>query len=266
MVRGVIFETDSRLGFMTQELKRDGMDVIRIRERGDLTKLQEGMWDFVILPIRGTEDGTVELMDGRADIRAFLQGLSGDTLLVSGVETDYEKRLPCRYVNFQKDRTVVRENSEYTAEGILYLMLRETPRSIREYSYDLLGDGNVGSAMHRMLERLGLPHRWIVKGGGEGKLALEDWQGMIPSEVVINTIPARVRHSCQFPAGRPGSFYILDITSGGQGAGQRVKENAHVHYVYAPPLPGLVAPASAGHLLAELLRRMVPEYRQEVGE
>jgi dipicolinate synthase subunit A len=260
MVRGVIFETDSRLTYTAQELRRsDNAEVIRIREKDDLPKMQRGPWDFVLLPIRGTADGTVELADGKADIRSFLEKLSSDALLISGVETDYERQLSCRYINFQKDRTVVRKNSEYTAEGILYLMLRETPRSIAEYTYDLLGDGNVGSAMHRLLEKLSLPHRWIVRDGGEGKLALEDWQGMIPSEVVINTIPAAVIHSCQFPEGKPDSFYIFDITSGGKGAGQKVKENPHVHYVCAPPLPGLVAPASAGHLLAELVERMMPE-------
>ncbi|MGI6108166.1 MAG: hypothetical protein ACOX8B_09595 [Lachnospiraceae bacterium] len=269
MGKGFVFETDRRITCAAEELLREGNEVVRLTAPEDAALLRNpGDADFVILPIRGTADGTIPVPGGVIRADDFLQTLPEKTVVISGISTPYEESLRCRYFNFQKDPDYVRKNSQYTAEGVLLLLLSETPASIFSYSYDLLGDGNTGRAIAPLLRRLGLSFRWITAEGGEGKKQLSLWQRHVPADVIINTIPAPVILASQFENfvpdgsredGAEGKIYIFDISSGGKGMADEDKHLPCVVYKNTPPLPGLAAPASAGHLMVELLRKLMAE-------
>ncbi len=259
MARGVVFETDRRITYAAEELESRGDTVTRIRTPEDAERLPEPeKTDYVILPIRGTADGTFSVPPDTVNADAFLRSLPAGTVVLSGISTPYEEGLPCRYFNFQKDPSFVQKNSMYTAEGVLLLLLSQTPESIFEESIDLLGDGNTGREIGKLFHRLGLTFRWMTKEGGSGRIPLAEWQKTKPSPVIVNTIPAPVILPEQFAEPvRP--CRIFDISSGGKGMPEEAKHLPCVLYENTPPLPGLAAPASAGHLLVELLQRKMQE-------
>lgn len=260
MVKGVVFETEKRLGYAADYFAAQGAAVVRVCGPEDLAQIEDpGELDFVVLPIRGTEDGRITLQGEEISIDAMLRALSSDCLLISGVTTPYEEALPCRLINFQKEPSFVTINSRYTAEGIILLLLARTPESIYDYTYDLLGDGNTGREISAMFDKLGLCYRWITKEGGTGKYELARWQEAIPSSVVVNTIPAPVIPGRQFEAETERKVYVFDISSGGKGMREEDKNLPGVIYERTPPLPGIAAPAAAGRELAKMVYRLLQQ-------
>lgn len=261
MIKGLVFETDPRIRYAGDELEKRGCDLTRIRNQSDAAAITEAEdLSFVILPIRGTADGTV-MLDGEAvSFDHLLRHLPPEALVVAGITTEYEMSLNCRFLNFQDDPETVAKNAEYTAEGLLFLLLSNTPESIFSYTYDLLGDGNTGRAIHALFQKLGLSHHMVTREGGEDRERLDVWQTRRPSGVIVNTIPVEVIPGRWFEdqSAENELIYVFDISSGGRGMRQEDKNLPGVRYMNAPPLPGLAAPKSAGLLLADLVINKLP--------
>lgn len=255
---GVVFVSEKRYMYMCEELERRGVKVYRINSEKDYKVLIESrainveQLDFVVIAVRGTKDGYIELGEERIYAKEFLEMLGERTRLIAGVTTEYEEGLDCRFVNFQKVAQVVKANSEYTAEGVLEMLLSLTPKSIFSYSYDIVGTGNTGTAIYKLLSRLGLQIRMISREGEQGTLDIEQWKRSDKSEVIVNTVPAPVMDKA-IQDTFADEQVIIDIASGGVGATEEVKQLPHIKYYQAPPLPGKVAPQSAGILLAEFI-------------
>ena len=270
--RGVIFASDERLYYCGMFLREKGYEVRIVRDPSewDPEKVRAKDLDFVFLPIRGTSDGTITLGGTRIDLGPFLESLKPEAKVLAGLWTDYERFLPCGFVCYQEDPEFAARNSVLTAEGVLYLLLRRTPRSLFTYTYDVIGGGRVGSSVCDYLKRLGLPVRLISHSGREGAVPLADWQKAgRPSDVVVNTATApvitgeSVRSWSGTSAvsgnsgvsGGGGPVYVFDLSSGMRGTEPAAREHENIVYCAAPPLPGLVAPESAGQLLAEAFLR-----------
>ena len=70
--------------------------------------------------------------------------------------------------------------------------------------------------------------------------------------MIINSVPALVADE-ETTAKWPETTFFIDIASGAVGADSKTKER--IHYLAAPPLPGLVAEESAGKILADYILR-----------
>ena len=84
----------------------------------------------VFLPIRGTEDGSIQMNGTRMDLRPLLEELKPEAKVLAGLWSDYVRFLPCSFVCYQEDLEFAAKNSLLTAEGVLHLLLRKTPRSL----------------------------------------------------------------------------------------------------------------------------------------
>ena len=220
------------------------------------------------------------------DLRPLLEELKPEAKVLAGLWSDYVRFLPCSFVCYQEDLEFAAKNSLLTAEGVLHLLLRKTPKSLFSYTYDVVGGGRVGTAVCDLLRRLGLSVRLISHSGRKGAVPLEEWLNAgRPSDVVVNTATAPViteafvrTWSGSAPSGVPGSapdtvsgpasgtvfstsgpVRVFDLSSRMAGTEPAARTHENIIYIAAPPLPGLVAPESAGQLLAEAFLRSEEE-------
>ena len=132
-------------------------------------------------------------------MKDFFASLRKETLIFTGVITPYIKKLPQTVISLLAREEVVAANAALTAEGILAMVIQNTPRSLPEYCYDVIGFGHCGRAIAGLFHQLGLEVR-IVSAHAHPESAqlpysfirLQEWQFQQPWPVVINTAPAEV--------------------------------------------------------------------------
>lgn len=251
----VMFLTDGRLVAAGKKLAAAGYQVIgaaTLYEAKRIVQTGASQIDCVVLPIRGTDDGTIAFENGKADIAPLLKGLKPGTPVFTGRRTDYLLSLGLDLHNCFENEAVALANAPLTAEGVLWMLLEKTPRSLADYTYDVLGLGKTGRSIRALLNRLGLTVRSVTRGGLDSSLPLSAWAQSPPSDVVIVTIPAPVlTQSVVAQWRRPVT--VIDITSGQAGVEADALSAPNLIYFSAPPLPGIVAPESAGDLIADFI-------------
>lgn len=260
MRKAAVMISDGRMKVIARELTEAGFEVLACTKLAELEEMERRApeWDVLILPIRGIDsEGNASIPGVSFPMKKTLAGLRPDAQIITGLQTEYLKHLQREVKCYFEDEQVRRKNVQLTAEGILYLLLKETTKSIFEQSIDLVGYGYVGQAAHELLTKVGISHRIVDKsekimGDGVQVLSLENWKNMAPAEVIINSAPVLVADE-ETTADWPQETFFIDIASGAVGADQKTKEK--ICYLAAPPLPGLVAEESAGKMLADYILR-----------
>lgn len=257
--------SDGRMKIIAGALEADGIEVLACKSQSDMEEMQRraGEWDVLLLPVRGIDrDGYAVVGEVRFPMENVMRELSRDAIVITGLQTDYLKkcsRSGRRILCYFEDEAVHKQNAALTAEGILYLMLKETTKSIFSQTVDLVGFGYVGKAAHELLKKMEISHRIVDKlpqmyTDGSQIIDMESWQNMEPAGIIINSVPAEIANM-QTACSWPENTVFLDIASGAVGACEELKKV--IHYVAAPPLPGLIAEESAGLMLAEYVRRQL---------
>lgn len=257
-----VMASDGRMDIIAKELRTDGHEVWVCKSYDDMEVMEKraGEWDVLLLPIRGIDkEGYSVVGEVRFCMETIMKNLRTDALVITGLQTEYLKKLDRKILCYFEDETVHLKNVALTAEGILYLMIKETKKSIFAQSVDIIGFGGVGKAAHRLLKTMNISHRIVDKVSkvakeGECVMSLETWQKEMPAQIIINSVPAMIADE-EIGKDWPESTTFLDIASGAVGASEQLKKK--IHYIAAPPLPGLVAEESAGEMLADYVRGQI---------
>ncbi|MCL6443435.1 MAG: dipicolinate synthase subunit DpsA [Alicyclobacillus sp.] len=230
--------------------------------------------DALVLPVAGMDD------DGRIDSQftdtplrmteAHFRAMRPGTYVFSGIGrpvleawcTNAELRL----VKLMELDEVAILNSIPTAEGAIAMAMQHTDVTIHGANVAVLGFGRCGQTLARTLAALGAR----VSVGARNpahlariqEMALQAFhmQNLIPAivdaEIVFNTIPhptltaavlTRMRKDC----------VIIDIASKPGGTDFRYAERHGIKAMLAPSLPGIVAPKTAGRIIASTISRIL---------
>lgn len=155
------------------------------------------------------------------------------------------------YTDLLKDPYFTAENGAITAQCALRLLLEETEDTLDHSRVLILGWGKIGKCLARMLRGLGAEvtvyarkeaDRAMLTALGYGTAA--EVPGIHP-EIVVNTVPALLTETVN-----PGTVY-LDLASLPGIGGDRV--------IRARGLPGKLAPAASGRLIAGTVLRYLGE-------
>lgn len=245
-----------------------GFDQLALTEPGftklDSHELPYEELDAIVFPVSGVgEEGAVRSSFSskqiEVDIKMF-QKLNKDCVLFSGIQTPWLDQIQQTVVYLMDEDQIAIQNSIPTAEGVLWLLLQHTNHTIHGSTILVTGFGRVGMTITRVLKSLGA--HVICGSSSKSERARMIEMGIEPIDLQkvasclvkcdawINTIPSnsifpadlfnQISHQC----------LVIELASGPKVIDQQTADSLGLRYIDAPSLPGLIAPKTAGIILA----------------
>jgi dipicolinate synthase subunit A len=248
-----------------------------------LTKETLEKVDVLILPVVGTDDhGNVESIFS-SDVLVlndeYMGSLPKHAKIYTGIAKPYLRKL-CTNCGldlielFNRDDVAI-YNSIPTAEGALMMAIQNTDITIHGSRCMVLGLGRTGLTLAGMLQRLGAQVKVGVQKPNQFARATEmSFQPfytkklcdeVVNIDIIFNTVP-EVILTAHVITHIPHRTVIIDVASKPGGTDFRFAEKRGIKALLAPSLPGLVAPKTAGRILANTLCQLIQdEVRQDKG-
>ncbi|MFT8871318.1 MAG: dipicolinic acid synthetase subunit A [Sporolactobacillus sp.] len=268
---------DARLSLVGfDQLERNFNGALKV----GLSEIQPESVDALILPVSGTDErGNVETTFSSEEVKLSEHWLSATPEhcnIYSGIST------PClNQLAKQAERTVVRlfarddvaiYNSIPTVEGTLMMVIQNTDITIHHAHVIILGLGRTGMSIARAFHALGAKvkvgdrsARQLARAAEMGVDAfyLKDLEREVADcEICVNTVPTLVLTS-KVLSKMPASSFIIDLASLPGGTDFRYAEKRGIKAIITPGLPGLVAPKTAGRVIANVIAELLQQQFEE---
>jgi dipicolinate synthase subunit A len=232
--------------------------------------------DAIILPPVGTDDmGYVESIFSTNELvltEEHIAALPKHAKVYTGMAKVYLKTI-CSNQGIQLVELFDRDdvaiyNSIPTAEGALMIAIQNTDFTIHGSHCMVLGLGRTGFTLARTLQGLGAHVKVGVRKpeqfarawemGFEPFYTTELSQQVSNIDLLFNTIPTMIV-TAQIIANIPNRALIIDLASKPGGTDFRFAEKRGIKAMLAPGLPGIVAPRTAGRIIAKTLSELLME-------
>ncbi len=232
--------------------------------------------DAIILPVHGTNlEGKVNTVFSNEKIaitEEMLLKTPKHCTVYSGISNSYlddlMKAVNRKYVQlFERDDVAI-YNSIPTAEGTIMMVIQHTDFTIHGSRVAVLGLGRVGMTVARTFAALGAKvkvgarrteHLARILEMGLEPFHLQDLEKEVRDiDVCINTIPTLVV-TASVISKMPAHTLIIDLASKPGGTDFRYAEKRGIKALLAPGLPGVVAPKTAGQIIANVLSQLLFE-------
>jgi dipicolinate synthase subunit A len=232
--------------------------------------------DALILPVRGTDaNGQVDTIFSSEKIlltKEMLETLPQHAIIFSGISNPYldeiTKEADRRLVKlFERDDVAI-YNSIPTVEGTIMMVIQHTDFTIHGSNVAVLGLGRVGVTVARTFQALGAKvkvgarkseHIARITEMGLTAFHLNDLESNVKdTDICINTIPTSIV-TASVISKMPAHTLIIDLASKPGGTDFRYAEKRGIKALLAPSLPGIVAPKTAGQILANVLIKLLRE-------
>lgn len=240
----------------------------------DFQDLEVEKLDVVILPITGTNnEGKVEIVFSDQSIqltKEWFQKLNKSSLVFTGITNDYltaaTNEAGVSLIPLLNRDDVAIYNSIPTAEGTIMLVMENTDYTLHSSQVIVVGFGRVGHTVANKFSALGA--KVSVSARSIRDLARITEMGLtaIPLEklpeytntcdILINTIPAQVIHKETIQQ-LPRHGMIIDLASVPGGTDFEYAEQRGIKAILAKSLPGVVAPKTAGKILADVIKQFL---------
>lgn len=230
--------------------------------------------DALILPAVGTDDsGKVASIFSSEELHfgeEHIKNLPSRAKIYTGMAKPYLKKLCAKYQIelvelFERDDVAI-YNSIPTAEGAIMMAIQNTDITIHGSSCIVLGLGRTGMTLARTLRGLGANVKVGVRRNEHFARAMEmgfnpfltqDWSDHASDiDLLFNTIPTMIV-TAQVIANIPHKAVIIDLASKPGGTDFRFAEKRGIKAMLAPGLPGIVAPKTAGQIIAKSLIQLI---------
>ncbi|UOY93627.1 dipicolinic acid synthetase subunit A [Ectobacillus sp. JY-23] len=244
--------------------------------KGQIEELDFASLDAVILPVAGTDsEGKVDTIFSNKKVvltKEQIEQTPPHFTVYSGISNTYLNEIIAVCSRnlvklFERDDVAI-YNSIPTVEGTLMMVIQHTDYTIHGSKVMVLGFGRTGMSVARSFQALGAHVR--VGARRSEHLAritemtftpfhLKDLEQQVQDvDIVINTIPHPIV-SANVIAKMPAHTLIIDLASKPGGTDFRYAEKRGVKAFLAPGLPGIVAPKTAGQILANVLTSLLAE-------
>lgn len=266
-------ELDARLSLIGFE-QLDHAFTGAVKEK--LDEVDFSNMDAFILPVPGTNlEGHVETIFSNEKVvltADMLKKTPDHCPIYSGISNAYlngitkEANRPLIQL-FERDDVAI-YNSIPTVEGTIMMAIQHTDFTIHGSNIAVLGLGRVGMSVARTFHALGAK----VKVGARKSehLARITEMGLTPfhlnevdqqikdTDILINTIPLLIV-TASVISKMPAHTLIIDLASKPGGTDFRYAEKRGIKALLAPGLPGIVAPKTAGQILANVLAQLLQD-------
>ncbi|MFK7694052.1 dipicolinate synthase subunit DpsA [Paenibacillus sp. HJGM_3] len=232
--------------------------------------------DAVILPVVGTDDnGIVDSLFSTSELHLteeHIRSLPPHAKVYTGMAKGYLKTL-CQTAGIKLVELLERDdvaiyNSIPTAEGALMMAIQNTDITIHGSVCMVLGLGRTGFTMARTLQGLGAQVKVGIRRPehyarawemGFTPFYLNDLAQQVSNiDLLFNTIPTMIV-TAQIIANIPHRAVLIDLASRPGGTDFRYAERRGVKAMLAPGLPGIVAPKTAGRIIANTVSQLIME-------
>ncbi len=232
--------------------------------------------DALVLPAVGTDDeGIIPTLFTDQELKltdAHIAAIPTTCKLITGMAKSYLRKHCEKYhleliELFERDDVAI-YNSIPTAEGALMMAIQNTDITIHGSNCIVLGLGRTGFTMARTLQAIGAHVKVGVRRADAFARAFEI--GFEPFympelarqagniDLIFNTIPTMIV-TAQVIAQLPLRACIIDLASKPGGTDFRFAEKRGIKALLAPGLPGIVAPKTAGRIIANSLTQIILE-------
>jgi dipicolinate synthase subunit A len=232
--------------------------------------------DAIILPVSGTGlDGQIETIFSNEKVVLTEEAVSKTPehcTIYTGITNSYlnaiVKKANRRLVQlFERDDIAI-YNSIPTVEGTIMLAIQHTDFTIHGSNIVVLGFGRVGMSVARAFHALGAKvkvgarkseHIARITEMGLTPFFLKDIEQVVKdTDICINTIPHLVV-TASVISKMPAHTLIIDLASKPGGTDFRYAEKRGIKALLALGLPGIVAPKTAGQILANVLTQLLED-------
>ncbi|MCM3546976.1 dipicolinate synthase subunit A [Niallia circulans] len=245
----------------------------------ELPDIEWSTVDAILLPVGGmSNDGLIASVFSNEQLKlkaAYLNETPDHCTIYTGISTDRLEKLAakakCKIVLLMDRDDVAIYNSIPTAEGAVMLAIQHTDHTIHHAKVAVLGLGRIGMTIARTFHALGAS---VFVGAKETALLARAFElGVEPFpltalketlkniDLVINTIPAKIVTS-DVLAELPQHAFVLDLASKPGGVDFAYAKKRGLKAMLVPGLPGMVAPKTAGKILANVLSDLLHEQTQ----
>jgi dipicolinate synthase subunit A len=266
-------ELDARLSLIGFE-QLDHAFTGAVKEK--LDEVDFSNMDALILPVPGTNlEGHVETIFSNEKViltAEMLLKTPEHCTIYSGISNTFlngiTKEANRSLVQlFERDDVAI-YNSIPTVEGTIMMAIQHTDFTIHGSNITVLGLGRVGMSVARTFHALGAK----IKVGARKTehLARITEMGLTPfhlneieqqvkdTDILINTIPLLIV-TASVISKMPAHTLIIDLASKPGGTDFRYAEKRGIKALLAPGLPGIVAPKTAGQILANVLAQLLQD-------
>lgn len=235
-----------------------------------------------VLPVQGVgPDGSVFTAPGApsclVDEKSLRRLDRGATIFV-GISNPFLSRI-CEeasipLVEYRESDAFATWNSIPSAEGAIQMAMESTPFTVFGSRSLVVGFGRTGKAIAMLLR--GLSSDVSVAARSEVDLA-RIWAGghkpvpwsnlaqaVSDADLIFNTVPAPVLTRSVL-SGAPSHAAVIDLASAPGGTDFEAAQELGISAKLAPGLPGIVAPVTAGRIIADLVVGHLESSRREEG-
>ncbi|MCM3569050.1 dipicolinic acid synthetase subunit A [Neobacillus mesonae] len=232
--------------------------------------------DAIILPVAGTNlEGQVETIFSNEKVvltEDILAKTPEHCTIYSGISNSFLNGIVDQTGRnliqlFSRDDVAI-YNSIPTVEGTIMMAIQHTDFTIHGSNVAILGLGRCGMSIARAFHALGAKvkvgarkseHLARITEMGLEPFHLTDVEKEITdTDILINTVPQLIV-AAGVIAKLPPHTLIIDIASKPGGTDFRYAEKRGIKALLAPSLPGIVAPKTAGQILADVLIQLLQE-------
>lgn len=247
----------------------------------DFTELDQEKLDAVILPITGSNnEGYVETVFSDQKIQLtdrWFERLNKTSIVFTGITNDFltkvtEKHNISLIPLFNRDDVAI-YNSIPTAEGTIMMAIEHTDYTIHSSRVIVIGFGRVGNTVANKFSALGAKVSVCARSIMDLARITEMGLTSIPLEklhehtgecdILINTVPAQVvtKESIQH---LPSHAFIIDLASKPGGTDFDYANQRGIKAILARSLPGIVAPKTAGKILADVIKQILSKREERI--
>ncbi|CAM3359962.1 dipicolinate synthase subunit DpsA [Marinicrinis lubricantis] len=238
--------------------------------------------DVILLPAVGTDDnGKIDSIFSSEELiltEELMRSMKKRCTIYTGMAKPYLKKMchehGVRLVElFDRDDVAI-YNSVPTAEGALMLAIQNTDITIHGSECIVLGLGRTGITMARTLQGIGAKVKVGVRKKEHYARAeemrfnpfyVQDLASEVSNvDLIFNTVPAMIV-TAQVISHMPHRSVIIDLASRPGGTDFRFAEKRGIKAILAPGLPGIVAPKSAGKIIANCVIDLIMEDQEKWG-
>ncbi|MBW4840527.1 MAG: dipicolinate synthase subunit DpsA [Paenibacillaceae bacterium] len=239
--------------------------------------------DVIILPVIGCDDHGVIPAPFSAEQLVIKQewfaAIRKSTLVYTGIAKSFLKQMGNEH-GFQIIEVLDRDdvaiyNSIPTAEGAVMMAIQNTDITIHGSTCIVLGIGRTGFTLAATLQGLGANVRVGVRREDDVARAVQmGWKPFATRDLaanvgdvdlIFNTIPTMIV-TAQIISKLPRTAVIIDLASAPGGTDFRFAEKRGVKAILAPGIPGIVAPKTAGIIMANTICQSILDEFQLRGD